>query len=120
MEVLENVPLHTRRPSIMELVSCVAGLWLDCGLDTVRGKHRHGGNEPENIISAATTSSPAASHKCYLINSKHLLWPRIFSQYLHIWRPRRARLRGCGCGYGYCWQLPIGDVVLLTRTSNIV
>ena len=38
MEILENVPLHTRRPSIMELVSCVAGLWLlDCGLDTVRG-----------------------------------------------------------------------------------
>ena len=81
MEVLKNVAVNIRRASIMELVSCVAGLWLDCGLDTVRGKHRHGGNEPENIISAATSSSPAASHKCYLINSKHLLWPRIFSQY---------------------------------------
>ena len=62
MEVLENVAVNIRRASIMELVSCVAGLWLDCGLDTVRGKHRHGGNEPENIISAAT-SSPAAAQQ---------------------------------------------------------
>ena len=59
MEVLENVAVNIRRASIMELVSCVAG---DCGLDTVRGKHRHGGNEPENIISAAT-SSPAAAQQ---------------------------------------------------------
>ena len=60
MQVLKNVAVNIRRASIMELVSCVAGLWLDCGLDTVRGKHRHGGNEPENIISAATTSPAAA------------------------------------------------------------
>ena len=38
MEVLKNVAVNIRRASIMELVSCVAGLWLlDCGLDTVRG-----------------------------------------------------------------------------------
>ena len=84
LEVLKNVPVNTRRPSIMELVSCggwtVAGLWTGHG-PWLRGGRRHSGNEPENIISAATSSSPAASHKCYLINSKHLLWPRIFSQY---------------------------------------
>lgn len=62
MEALKNVAVNIRRASIMELVSCVAGLWLDCGLDTVRGKHRHGGNEPENIISAAT-SSPAPAQQ---------------------------------------------------------
>ena len=31
MEVLKNVAVNIRRASIMELVSCVAGLWLGCG-----------------------------------------------------------------------------------------